>query len=412
MRDGSFELDEVDGTLTPDRCRLMRRGARSTLERERRFIEKHATDFFPSMTDDGSLDFDGPHDPLDRVATPPNLQRAGAALRALHTSRIVHGELYSWRLWVPHDLSTSVKFSGLFRARALRRLTRRQRYRDVATLLATLPHESEMRDALIAGYGTISRPRLLDRLVIRVRGEGLAPRSYPFLQSGERWAHPICREFLDDADWITRGDYARLRRKQERENGVLGVSGFEMFLKIHPLGAEGRGEWARHALLKSLGIETPVPAIAGTVHGKEVFATFKIPEGRPLDRALRDDHLLDRERRTLASRLGTIVRRMHGHGLCHRDLYLCHVFSSGAGLRLIDLQRVEAYTVLSRRRRIKDLAALLYSSRAATVSALERLRLLRAYLGPSWKRQARAWIRRITSKANQIERHAGPPQIG
>lgn len=90
-------------------------------------------------------------------------------------------------------------------------------------------------------------------------------------------------------------------------------------------------------------------------------------------------------RRRLILDLARIVRRMHDHGLFHRDLYLSHVFVADpegrAKLTLIDLARV-----IRRRRRlgrwqIKDLAALAYSSPTAVVTLSDRIRFLGAYLG-------------------------------
>jgi len=91
------------------------------------------------------------------------------------------------------------------------------------------------------------------------------------------------------------------------------------------------------------------------------------------------------QRRRTIERLAGIVRQMHDHGLFHRDLYLCHVFWREEGgepeLTLIDLARLLRCRRHNQRWRIKDLAALDYSSPAGAVTRADRIRFLRAYFG-------------------------------
>ena len=104
------------------------------------------------------------------------------------------------------------------------------------------------------------------------------------------------------------------------------------------------------------------------------------------------------------------VRRFHGTGLVHRDLYLCHVFmQAGDGepmFRLIDLARMFRPQFRVLRWRVKDLAALNYSTPAGVTTAADRLRFLKRYLdvnrlGPDERRLAR----RIAWKTALIARH-------
>lgn len=83
--------------------------------------------------------------------------------------------------------------------------------------------------------------------------------------------------------------------------------------------------------------------------------------------------------------LAMITRRMHGEGLFHRDLYLCHIFLSREPdgrpfLRVIDLGRMINSCMECVRWTIKDLAALDYSSPKSVVTRADRARFLYHYL--------------------------------
>ncbi len=73
----------------------------------------------------------------------------------------------------------------------------------------------------------------------------------------------------------------------------------------------------------------------------------------------------DRRLAELTAGLAETVSRLHGAGLCHRDLYASHVFLREGGdrldLYLIDLARVFAPRWRRRRWRVKDLAQIKYS---------------------------------------------------
>jgi len=92
-----------------------------------------------------------------------------------------------------------------------------------------------------------------------------------------------------------------------------------------------------------------------------------------------------RTRHAVMAQLADMVRRMHDENLFHRDLYLSHVFLSlqdGAPqLHLIDLARLTHRRRRQFRWRVKDLAALEYSSPRPLITRTDRVRFLRAYLG-------------------------------
>jgi heptose I phosphotransferase len=117
-------------------------------------------------------------------------------------------------------------------------------------------------------------------------------------------------------------------------------------------------------------------------------------------------------RRALILQLADLVRRLHGAGLFHRDLYLAHIFigpdvDGPPQLFLIDLQRVVAPRWRRWRWMIKDLAALNFSSAQAGVPGAERLRWLRHYLGVRRLRaEDRRLVRAVAAKSARMARHS------
>ena len=78
-------------------------------------------------------------------------------------------------------------------------------------------------------------------------------------------------------------------------------------------------------------------------------------------------------KRALIKRVATITRQLHDNGINHRDLYICHFLLKESDfesiqqaeklpLYLIDLHRVQMRKEIPERWRVKDLAALYFSS--------------------------------------------------
>ncbi len=211
-----------------------------------------------------------------------------------------------------------------------------------------------------------------------------------------------------------------VREKEDRRNYVVGDGKRRYYLKVHggAKGCEspspGAREWQNNLRLLRYGI--PVAAI--TAWGEDDNSSFFASRDRggiPLNDWLRAvssgprRSIADGERgRTgrLARAAGCLVRAFHKAGFFHRDLYLCHILLEEGRLLFIDLQRLEEGYIFKRRGRIKDLAALLYSSMATPVTDKDRLRFLAAYLGGGrLKPAARRLIAAVRRKASRIARH-------
>lgn len=106
-----------------------------------------------------------------------------------------------------------------------------------------------------------------------------------------------------------------------------------------------------------------------------------------------------------------LVARLHDRGYIHRDLYLSHIFFDPQAppersVHLIDLQRVIRPQWMRRRWIVKDLASLNFSTPVGVISASDRLRWLKLYLGLSKLGAAgKALVYRVLGKTRQIQRH-------
>ncbi|MCK4341144.1 MAG: hypothetical protein KAY37_05400 [Phycisphaerae bacterium] len=126
--------------------------------------------------------------------------------------------------------------------------------------------------------------------------------------------------------------------------------------------------------------------------------------GAPLTRGL--------ARQELTRGLARFVSAFHQTGMCHRDLYLCHIFADldPDGRRpprftLIDLARTHRPRLRRLRWILKDLSQLDCSARLIGATRTDRLRFLVAYLGlqPDSPR-VRYYARRIVRKSSRILR--------
>jgi len=104
----------------------------------------------------------------------------------------------------------------------------------------------------------------------------------------------------------------------------------------------------------------------------------------------------------LIETVAKLITRLHRHGFSHRDLKAAHILIHtdelerdrlDSSLWLLDLVGLSSPLMLSRRRRIQNLARLEASFYyEATISRTDRVRFLRAYL-PNGLRERQEWKR-------------------
>jgi hypothetical protein len=175
-------------------------------------------------------------------------------------------------------------------------------------------------------------------------------------------------------------------------------------------------EWAWMRQLRADGIPCPEPVAFGEeldVRGEIRSAVLmaEVP-GASLERRASQWTAADRSSFVpMLLPLADLVSRFHAEGYIHRDLYLCHVFHDATvppsqGLCLIDLQRVIKPSAFYRRWRVKDLAALNYSTPEGLVTRADRIRWLARYLGVTkLDEAARRLVFSIAGKTRSIARH-------
>lgn len=188
-------------------------------------------------------------------------------------------------------------------------------------------------------------------------------------------------------------------------------------LRLPILGA--RNEWQALALLRELGVAS-MTAVAYGERGWNPARrlSFIVTEALEDTISLEDYCARWPQQRPplqrkwqLIDALARISRQLHGHGICHRDYYICHFllheaarFEAGAAptLSLIDLHRALIDTALPRRWIIKDVAGLYFSALHIGLNRQDFLRFVRGYSG----KPLREALREDTSFWNEVQRKA------
>lgn len=181
-------------------------------------------------------------------------------------------------------------------------------------------------------------------------------------------------------------------------------------------------EFERSRELRDAFIGAPSPIayvedMAGAIERRSAVVLESV-RGEAFDRAwkaLRDADApicFGALRHDLTRRLARFIAAFHGTGLCHRDLYLCHIFLELAdnaaippAFTLIDLARAHRPRLRRGRWLIKDLSQLDASARQIGLGRSDRMRFLLAYLGLERRAPRTRWYaRRIVRKSDAILR--------
>jgi hypothetical protein len=181
--------------------------------------------------------------------------------------------------------------------------------------------------------------------------------------------------------------------------------------------------WAREQ-----GFPVPAQVAAGEYIGpwgklrsflaiEELADMAPLHEAIPLAAETLDPHTFLAWKRGLVREVARLTRELHKRSVFHKDLYLCHFFIPRADLsatpadwrgrvHVIDLHRMGRHALTWPMWQLKDLAQLLYSSSVSGLTARDRVRFWKAYLGA--KRRSlwnRLLARLIRFKGRRYERH-------
>ena len=121
-----------------------------------------------------------------------------------------------------------------------------------------------------------------------------------------------------------------------------------------------------------------------------------------------------RLKRILIERVASTSRSLHGHGLNHRDYYICHFLTDAAShpadpesirVVLIDLHRVQQRQKTHERWIFKDLGSLCFSAMDIGLKKTDLFRFMKIYSGKPLRRtlteDARFWSR-VRSRAVEL----------
>jgi Lipopolysaccharide kinase (Kdo/WaaP) family len=232
----------------------------------------------------------------------------------------------------------------------------------------------------------------------------------------------LARIGLDSAEAFFQSPLVKAWRDVgERDNATLDLpaaaivpEGLPTRLHVKRYRGEGRGrgrsgaaaEVAAIAELDREGIPTLTLAAWGqTAAGDSFTASVDLTGYLPADKAMAEGQVtFERLLRPTAK----LAARLHGAGLHHQDLYLCHFFVRVADLdlRLIDVSRVRRLPTFWFRNRwiVKDLGQFQYSTLEHGVSDAQRGEWLAAYAGASGTDVA-SWAGAVGRKVSRIARH-------
>ena len=243
--------------------------------------------------------------------------------------------------------------------------------------------------------------------------------------------------FGDDAfDAVMRLDGEVFRDVPGRKTIRVDIGGMTCFVKQHfgvgwreifknllslrlPI-VSARTEWQAIRRLDAIGIPT-TPALAFGERGCDPSRRQSFVITRDLgDIVSLEDFCRDwpqspptpRLRRRLIVAAAQLARRLHDHGLNHRDFYICHLcldrprlIQDDIHLYLIDLHRVGMHRRISETARLKDMAALYFSALDIGLTRRDCLRFLRAYrqqpLRETLRKERRFW-RKVADRAARL----------
>lgn len=180
----------------------------------------------------------------------------------------------------------------------------------------------------------------------------------------------------------------------------LGVGWVEIFknliqLRLPVLGAEN--EFRAIMALQEIGIDTAV-LVAYTSTGRNparrrsCIVTCALENTDSLEELFEAGRVSVAYKRLLLPVLADIARRMHDHGINHRDFYLCHFLVDPARPALpylIDLHRAQIRARTPRRWRVKDIGGLFYSGFDYRITRRDIFRFMVLYSGKPLRRTLR-----------------------
>jgi len=202
--------------------------------------------------------------------------------------------------------------------------------------------------------------------------------------NGERDVLRIVTRTLDEKELVF---FLKRAWKSHKKDGMASL------LRHGVVWSISRREWENCRALESAGLKTAELA----AYGEECSALWE-EFSFILTEAIRDQPTIEEflrgcrdavVRRRTFDALAREIKRMHDAGLATPDLFTRHIFvdltQAVPQFRFIDMARMDHAIKISRRLRVRDLAALNITSPLRFVTARERVRFLKVYAGTADK---------------------------
>ncbi|MAG56478.1 MAG: hypothetical protein CMJ83_09320 [Planctomycetes bacterium] len=162
------------------------------------------------------------------------------------------------------------------------------------------------------------------------------------------------------------------------------------------------------AFLHGRGIPVAEPVAIAAKDAAAAMVSTSLPGQTTVEKRVIDAPVSLPEQRELADRIADVLRALHAAGVNHRDFYLGHLILADDGsVSVVDFGRAERRRKVPRRRIVKDLAALDFSTPGRVASPALRWRFLRRYAGPdATRRTLRRLAAAVRRKSARLRAHA------
>lgn len=163
-----------------------------------------------------------------------------------------------------------------------------------------------------------------------------------------------------------------------------------------------RNEWLAIEKLKDLGVDTMTPVAYGVEGWNPAkLHSFIVTEALDSTESLEEycsgwssHRPLFRQKLALIRKVSEISKRIHEHGVNHRDFYICHLLLATRSLCeqdrsieprifIIDLHRAQVRKHTPNRWRVKDIGGLFFSTLSNGLTRTDNYRFMKIYSGKS-----------------------------
>lgn len=222
-----------------------------------------------------------------------------------------------------------------------------------------------------------------------------------------------------------------IRLKPARDSFIVSIDGSspEMFVKVHRYekprekikavfgDSRARAEWKMGTRMFECGLPVAEPLGLGERRSRglvsdSILILQAIPQSMSLSRYLHEEFSsepssLSEHHNEFLKSVGQLVHRIHAAGFWHPDLHTANILVSAnvspPALSLVDLHSAGSSTSISRRRRMSDLATMIFSLRGSLNEPQMRA-VLAGYRPEAGEAEIAAMLARLSKSADSIHK--------